>query len=408
MTNLPFFFALRYIAQRKQTPFVNFIFWFSLIGMALGVMALIIVLSIMNGFQSEIKQRYSTILPDIHIKALTPKHDINKILALLSPNDSISPTLYNRGSIQYDDDTQLIEIHAIEPKKDKYVVDLYKQITLGSMKNLQQFNIILGTSTAARLGVSIGDKVKLTIPKINITPLGIFPRQRSMHVIALFESNTDKDSELAFIHLNNAKKLFKVNDTNQYRIRLDDTSTGQLKAKEWQQQLNANNWQITHWQQPMKALFSAMAMEKRLTGLMLSIIIIVAAFNIVSGLFMIVANKRADIAVLRTLGASKSIISRIFLYQGLTIGVTGTAIGALIGSLCALYLDNLMIWLQTQFGFSIFDPNVFYISAIPSIWLWQDFILTISGAIAIAIISSIYPAIKATTISPAESLQYNH
>ncbi len=402
-TPLSFFIALRYITSRKHTPFVNFIFWFSLIGMALGVMTLIIVLSIMNGFQSEIKARYQQILPDAHIRDKNNRSiDIHQLQTPLIA--ALSPTIQSAALLQSEQDSQIINLHAIDPELDTAIINLTQQLVLGSIHNLSQYGIAIGVGVATKLGVGIGDSVTLTIPRLSITPLGAFPRNKKMTVTALIESNTDQDNNLAIMHLENAKRLFKTKVISQYRIKTNPSENSAAITQKLQNTL-PENLTITHWQEPMQALFAAMSMEKRMTGLMLLIIVIVAAFNIISGLIMIVTNKQSDIAILRTLGASASSIGLTFITHGLLIGTLGIGIGAVIGTVIANYLGPLMQWLQLQFGYSLFDPNVFYISSLPSIWQFNDFVTIIIVALSINILSSLYPAWKATQISPSASIQ---
>ena len=437
---LSFFIGLRYVVERGQRRFVSFIFWFSLIGMTLGVTALIVVMSIMNGFNHEIKDRFLTILPQgtfSYIPAANlltaPNTYPNKepelwretanILLQNKEIEAVSPSVNSMAILQSDDALLPIQLHGINPISDQQVVDLQATLVLGSLDHLSDYGIVLGHITTQQLGLRIGDRVQVTIPKVNITPLGLFPRVRNMTLVAIFESNSEMDSKLAFIHIDNALKLLRQKQITQLRVKTSDPDNNQVILAKALQQLNnlpssqksfaaqaKNNqhpWQVEPWQQPLFSLFQAMQMEKRITGLLLAIIVMVAAFNIISGLSMMVADKRSDIAVLRTLGASSKIIGQIFLVQGLLLGWSGIILGAIIGSLLSVNINSIMIWLQSTFGLTVFDPNVFYISVLPSIWRWQDFIIIVAGAAITSVVFSVFPARHAAKISPSESLLYH-
>ena len=420
---LSFFIGLRYIIERRERRFVSFIFWFSLIGMTLGVTALIVVMSIMNGFNHEIKGRFLSILPHGTFSAsitgppnATVQPQWRAIAQQIQQNSdivSVSPSISSVAMLQSEGTLLPIELHGIDPLLDQDVVDLQSALVLGDLEQLPNYGIVLGRITAQQLGLRIGDQIRVTVPKINITPLGLFPRVRNMELVAIFESNSEMDSRIAFIHISNALILLRQQHIQQLRVKTNDPDDNlailnkALRQIQQSSQATTATWQVKPWQQPLSSLFQAMRMEKRITGLLLAIIVMVAAFNIISGLSMMVADKRADIAVLRTLGASSQMISYIFLVQGLILGWSGIFLGAVIGTLLSMNINSIMLWLQSTFGLTVFDPNVFYISVLPSIWQWQDFITIILGAAITSVIFSIYPARYAAKISPSESLLYH-
>lgn len=408
---LPLSIAFRYITERKQRRFVSFIFWFSMIGMALGTCILILVVSIMNGFSEEIRWRFLTVLPHATLSLPEGTKEWRRLAGQLPAIDGViaaSPSLLTTAILHSPNQLQAIDIQAIEPEWERAVVDLEALIIAGDLSQLDQYGIALGDIAAANLGLYLGDSVQLTVPKMNLSPLGLIPRSRSMRLVAIFRSGSEIDQKVGFIHLDNAQTLLqRPGQATALRLLTRDPNNNQPVLKEALQYLHQNDsrqWQAIPWQRPLQPLLQALLIEKYTTSLLLFIIIVVASFNIFSGLVMLVADKSTDIAILRTLGASTTTIGSIFLSQGLLIGSCGILVGGLIGSILSLYINDILLGLQYLFGFTFYDPEVFYISLLPSSLHWDDLLLIIIGSFAVTILASLYPALKAAQTSPSKIL----
>ncbi|HEY7772363.1 MAG TPA: FtsX-like permease family protein, partial [Marinagarivorans sp.] len=255
--------------------------------------------------------------------------------------------------------------------------------------------------------VSVGDKLTLTLPEVAVTPAGVFPRSRRFTVAGLFDTGAQSDQTTILIHIHDAQKLLRLGDKTQgLRVRTDDIYRAPQVLAELAKKLDQPA-KVQDWSQTQGHLFQAVKMEKTVVGFLLGIIIAVAAFNIVTSLVMMIAEKRGDIAVLRTMGLTSRGVVAIFMVQGLTLGVVGVALGAACGIVGALYISEVVAALEQFFNVQVFDPSVYFVTRLPSEWRLHDSLVVCTGALAVSIVASVYPAYRASQIAPAEALRYN-
>ena len=411
--NLPLFIGLRYTRSKRREGFVSFISGFSLFAMALGVMALIVVLSVMNGFDREIKSRLLMVVP--HITGTSAQGvsaaDIDDLRhSLLGQQSSVvevTPLAQSFVMLSYQSQQLGLMMQATDPDWPSAAL-LQQQMLSGHVEQLRagEFGIILGSQVARRLGVFVGDKLQLTLPKVSVTPAGIFPRIKSFVVTGIFQVGAQVDSSVSFVHQSDARKLLQLGERYQgVQLSLGDAYQADSWLANNAQLLEGINWRT--WTQSMGTLFQAMRMEKLVVSLLLSVIIAVAAFNIVASLVLMVADKRSDIAVVRTLGASAGLVIKVFMVQGLAVGFMGIFVGTVLGCLLAVFIGDIVSFIETFIGVYLFDPSVYLISALPSRLLASDVALVVLSAAAISFLATLYPAWRAGQVLPAEALRYD-
>lgn len=410
LKNLPLFIGLRYTRAKRRNQFISFISTFSLLGMTLGVMALIVVLSVMNGMDREIKQRILSVVPHgfmDHTDGLTDWSETAAKLRTLPGIEGAAPYLEGQVMVSFDGMMDGVQLYGILPSEESRISIIDKQMILGSLEQLQpgEYGIVMGRILASRLMLTTGDKVVLTSSDINLTPMGVFARSRSFTLVGIFEAGAQVDATVAFVHLQDAQKFFKKKRPQGLKIKTANMFDSANILSNAATQLGAG-YQAKDWSQTQGSLFAAVKMEKIVVTALLMIIVAVAAFNIVSSLVLMVADKRSDIAVLRTLGLSARQVMMIFMVQGISVGVAGIFVGACLGSLIALNLENIMSFFELMSGWQIFDPEIFYIVQLPSVLLWQDLVLVCSTAFLLSLLATLYPAYSASQIQPAEALRY--
>ncbi|TNE80244.1 MAG: lipoprotein-releasing ABC transporter permease subunit [Gammaproteobacteria bacterium] len=411
--NLPLFIGLRYIRSKRRNGFVSFISLLSFIAMALGVMALILVMSVMNGFDREIRERILSVVP--HASLVTPQgvRDWQVLGELALKDDSVqafAPFIEGYGLLSSDTASQGILLHGIDPLWEKNVSPIADHMLVGELALLQpgEYGIVLGNLLARALDVIRGDHVVLSLPELNVTPAGIFPRFKRFRVLGVFQVGAQVDSGMAFVHYRDAQKLYRMTDlVSGVRLRVDDPYVVDSVAQRLREKLEGGP-EVKTWTGEMGNLFQAIEMEKKVVGLMLAAIVAVAAFNIVASLTLMVADKRRDIAVLRTLGSESKTITQIFRVQGSAVGLFGVITGAVLGCLLALCIADLVNWLEQHLGFQVFDPNVYFISELPSRLMWQDVLLISTLGLVLSVLATLYPAYRAGQVLPAEALRYDH
>lgn len=412
--NLPLFVGLRYTRSKRREGFVSFISGFSLCAMALGVMALIVVLSVMNGFDREIKNRLLLVVP--HATVSRPEgFNVAEIANLTSQimADSnilaVVPMVQSFVMLSYDTEKIGVMLQGIDPQWST-VEPLRENMLSGFLEKLApgDFGVVLGSQVARRLGVFVGDRIQLTMPKVTVTPAGIFPRIKTVTVTGIFQVGAQVDSSVIFVHEQDARKLLQQTDRFQgMRLQLAEP----YGADEWIRQTGLQllpdaKWRS--WADSMGTLFQAMRMEKVVVSLLLSVVIAVAAFNIVASLVLMVSDKRKDIAVIRTLGATSGTVMRIFMVQGLAVGSIGILAGTILGCLLAYFIGDIVSFIETVAGVYIFDPTVYLISALPSKILLSDLAIVLGSAFIISFLATLYPAWRAGQVLPAEALRYDH
>ena len=411
--NLPLFIGLRYTRSKRREGFVSFISGFSLFAMALGVMALILVLSVMNGFDREIKSRLLQVVPHITgtplggVSAAEIANLRGQLLSSDSPVISVTPLAQSFVMLSFESQQTGVMMQAMDsdwPSASK----LKDHMVSGYVEQLQpgEFGIILGSQVARKLGAFIGDKVQLTVPKVTVTPAGIFPRIKSFVVTGVFKVGAQVDASLSFVHQQDARKLLQLGDRFQgVQIQVDDAYQADSWLSNNSHILPAANWRT--WTQSMGTLFQAMRMEKLVVSLLLSVIVAVAAFNIVASLVLMVADKRKDIAVVRTLGAPSSLVIKVFMVQGMAVGLMGIFVGTVLGCVLAYFIGDIVSFIESVLGFYLFDPSVYLITALPSKLVFADVAKVVASATAISFLATVYPAWRAGQVLPAEALRYD-
>ena len=407
--------GLRYTRAGKRSgrnSFISFISLISMAGIGLGVAALIVVLSVMNGFQKEVTDRMLSVLAHVEIfdasGAMPDWHAAAKEAHQNPEVIGAAPFVETQGMLVRDDVLRPAVVRGVLPEQEPNVSDVAKQTRIGSFNALQPgaYNIVLGIELARALHVNLGEKVTLALAQGQPTPAGVLPRLRSFTVVGIFEAGHNEfDSALAFVHLADGEKLLRMDAPMGLRLRLQDmnrapevaralksTMSGDLIMRDWSK-LNAN------W-------FAAVQTEKRMMFIILTLIIAVAAFNLVSTLVMTVTDKQADIAILRTLGSSPRSIMKIFMIQGALVGILGTAIGVGMGVLVALNIDVIVPFIEHLLGVQFLSKEIYYITAVPSDLRWPD-VFKIGGvAVVLAFVATLYPSWWAARVKPAEALRY--
>ncbi len=403
--------GLRYVRAKRKNQFISFISLFSMIAMALGTMALIIVLSVMNGFDGEIKRRILSVVPHGFVEGKYAIEDWQPLIPQLQKQPAVlavSPYADSFAMLGYQGRIQSVELQGVVPELVSQVTEIDGLVTRGTLQSLspREFNIVLGGVLAEQLGVSLGDKVVATLPELSITPAGVFPRVKRFTVSGIFYSGAQMDQRLALIHIKDAQILLRLGESIEgYQLKLTDPYHASELMSEIADTLD-EGLGVKDWSQTQGGLFQAVKMEKRLVSLLLMVIIMVAALNIVTSLVLMVADKRKDIAVLRTLGMKSSHIMAIFVAQGSFVGIIGVVFGVVLGCLLALNISDLIAYFESLFNSAVFDPNTYYITTIPSTLLWQDVLIITSSAVIMSIVASLYPAYRAAQIAPAEVLRY--
>jgi len=416
-TGLPYelFVGLRYTRAKRKNHFISFISMTSMVGIALGVAALIIVLSVMNGFQAELRSRILGVASHIEITENTNKLSNWESLAEqvdAQPNvEASAPYVMAQGMLSYGQAVQGALVRGVLPNQENAVADLGKNMREGQLSDLVsgEFNIILGADLAYSLGVNVGDKVVLMAPQGQFTPTGVIPRIKQFNVVGLFQIGMyEYDAGLALIHIEDAAKLYRMGDkVSGLRLKINNLFDAPAMTAELSDKLTPlGAYYITDWTQQHANFFKAIQLEKRVMFIILTLIVAVAAFNIVSTLVMAVTDKRADIAIMRTLGASPKSIMQIFIIQGALIGIIGTFFGAILGIVIALNIDTIIPFIENLFHVQFLSKEVYYISELPSKLEWNDTITIVMVSIVLSLIATLYPSYKASKINPAEALRY--
>lgn len=416
---LPFelFVGMRYTRAKRRNHFISFISMTSMIGIGLGVAALIVVLSVMNGFQEELRSRILGVASHLQItgpnNALSNWQEISDAVQPSSHVIGTAPYIMAQGMLSNGQAVQGAIIRGVLPSEEGKVSDLATHMRAGQLADLKagEFGIILGAELAQSLGIVLGDKVVLMAPQGQFTPTGVVPRIKQFTVVGLFQIGMyEYDAGLALIHMDDASKLYRMADNvSGIRLKLDDLFLAPEVSRDLAARLSNQSQALylTDWTQEHANFFRAVQMEKRVMFIILALIVAVAAFNIVSTLVMAVTDKRADIAIMRTFGASPRSIMAIFMVQGALIGLLGTVIGAGFGVLIALNISTIVPFIEHLFHVQFLAKDVYYISELPSHLLWGDVVTIVLMSFVLSLLATLYPSWKASQMNPAEALRYD-
>lgn len=409
---LALFIGMRYTRAKKQNHFVSFISLSSMLGIGLGVMVLITVLSVMNGFDEEIHKRFFGMAPEITISGqdnrLTNWHILEEKIITVNGVKAIAPFVGGQGLLTHEGQVVPLILTGIDPKEEQRVTHLHDKLIAGDMANLKDFGIILGRGLADNLGLMLGDKVTIMIPQASVTPAGLIPRFKRFKIIGIFSAGSgfNFDTKLSFINLYDSQKLFQLgNDISGLKLKIDQV----YQAPELSEKLAniiGEEYQVGNWTEQFGAFFQAVKMEKTMMFLILMLIIAVAAFNLVSSLVMVVNDKQAEIAILRTIGATPSTILYIFIVQGLMVGIVGTGLGLIGGLVLASNATAIVNSLQAFFNIQVLSSSIYFVDYLPSKILWQDIWQVCVIALLMSFVATIYPAWRASKTMIAEALHY--
>jgi lipoprotein-releasing system permease protein len=409
---LPVFVGLRYSLAREHSFFVSFITWVSLLGVAIGVAALITVLSVMNGFESELRERLLSLSAHATLTAGgAPITDWQDRLGQLKGAPGLTgaaPFLDSDAMLRRQSSMSGAIVRGIDPKLEAGVSSIADNMREGKLSDLQPglYRIILGRILAYQLQVGAGDSVVVMIPG-NAGNGSFVPRLQEFEVVGIFEVGLQEhDSVLALVNLSDAEALRGLIGPTGFRLRFDDVLKAPDLARLAAQRLKPG-MQVRDWTQENEAYFRAVRIEKTMMGLILLLIVAVAVFNIVAALVMVVNDKRTDIAILRTLGLSPRGVLAVFMTQGVLIGWIGTLLGVSLGLALALNVDVIVPFLESTLGFHIMDPDVYYLSAIPSEVHPPDVVRIAIAALLLTLVATVYPAYQAARTQPAEALRYD-
>jgi lipoprotein-releasing system permease protein len=384
-----------------------------MLGIALGITALITVMSVMNGFQKEVRARILSVTS--HIQIMGFEDGLKEWPTVLDAVKTrkgvvgVAPFVNGQGLLAIGQSVRGVGIRGVDPAQEIAVSDIGRDVVVGKLNDLRagEYGIVLGNQLARALGVNVGARIQLITPQGTVTPTGMVPRLRSFTVVGVFSSgHYEYDLNLALIHIKDAQVLFRLNDNvSGIRVKIEDTNQARDMARDMQQDLKIDGY-VQDWTQQNATYFRAVEIEKRMMFIILTLIIAVAAFNLVSTLVMVVRDKHPDIAILRTLGAAPGIIMRIFVVQGAIVGVIGTLLGVIGGVLLALNIGTVVSTVESVFGFRVLSPEVYFLTSLPSDLKWPDVWITAVISLVLSLFATLYPSYRASKVNPAEALRY--
>lgn len=415
LSKLEWFIALRYLKSKRREKFISITAVFSFIGILLGVATLIVVMSVMNGFREELVSKIVGI--NAHITVFLKydskyqyKEIINKIKNIDNV-DKVNSIIENQVMITNEEKAVggLVKgINLVDLKNKKEIYNNIKTKNNEIINNFDDSSIILGKQLANSLGAEIGDNIKIISPEINTTIIGVIPKIKTYKIISTFSSGAyEYDSMIAFIPFTMAQKQFNYkNSAGSIEIFLKDSSSANRTLIDISNTLEKYDFSIVDWKEANSSLISALNVERNVMFLILTLIILIAVFNIISSLIMLVMDKNKQIAILKTIGVNNFSIMKIFFICGTIIGVLGTTIGTIIGTLFAYNIENIRHFLENMFGLDLFNPTIYFLSQLPSKVYISDIIIVSSMSILLSFLATIYPAYKASKTNPAEILRY--
>jgi lipoprotein-releasing system permease protein len=405
--------GLRYIRSGRSSRFVSFISALATVGIALGVAALIIVLSVMNGFQKEVRDRMLGVLSHLEVISL-PERNVDWPAVDETLNDhskvlATAPFVAGQAMLSAGDQIRGVMVRGVDPAREPTVSPALSELVAGELGSLEpgRFGLVMGRDLALALNLSLGDSVMMVTADPASGPAGVLPRMKAFQLVALFSSgHFDYDSSLVFIHQTDASRFFRNQVTEGLRARLSDMHEALFVRIELEPKVPPGAI-VRDWTLENRNWFAAVQIEKRMMFIILMLIIAVAAFNLVSMLVMTVMDKRSDIAILRTVGASRGSVMAIFVIQGAFLGLLGVGFGLLLGVLGAVYIDSIVATVEQAFGFQLLPKGIYLIERLPSDLQWKDVLVIGPTALVLSFLATLYPSWRASVIDPAEALRYD-
>ncbi len=412
------FLGLRYTRAKQRNHFISFISLVSILGIALGVTVLITVLSVMNGFDQQIINKIFKLADQITVvnqaQPMTAWQPLRKKIMQQQEVIAAAPFVSGQGMLSHQGIVQPVLFKGVDPKLEKTVSALPDHMLSGKFSDLnhQRFGIILGDQLAGRLGVWPGQKVTLIVPKADFSPLGIVPRFKRFTVIGVFHAKGgfNLNSGVAFVSIKDAQALLQMGTgVTGLRLKVQHLFQAPAIARQLAHCLNTqvgHDYRVSNWTQQFGALSHAIQMEKTMMFIILILLVAIAAFNLVSTLVMVVTDKRAEIAILRTMGATPGLIMRIFIIQGFSVGILGCLLGIIGGVLLSLNITAIVSWIEVTFGVQLISASVYFVNFLPSHLVWQDVWHVSLLSLLLCLLATIYPAYTAAKILPAKALRY--
>ncbi|GLQ86974.1 lipoprotein-releasing ABC transporter permease subunit [Dyella flagellata] len=410
---LELFIGLRYVRAKRRNQFISFISTVSIVCITISVMALITVMSVMNGFDYQLRSRILGAISDATVSAIQPGESVQNWQYAMQ---QVKANPHVRGAAPYVEIQSFLQgqrssgaiVRGVDTAQEPNVSDINKHMVAGSFDSLKpdSWNIVLGKDLALQLGVNVGDKVTMIVPELRATPLGSVPRIRGFRVSGIFEVGMEEfDSGLGVISLGDAEKLKSLAGPTGIRLKLDDLYNAQPVARQLADTLG-QVYGVTTWMDSHANFFTAIAMEKHVMFIILSLIILVAVINLISMLMMLVTDKQADIAILRTLGSTPRSIMGMFMVQGVLVGFVGIGFGVGLGSLLSWRLPGIVKFIEHVTGVTFLSPDVYYISEVPSRLDWHDVVGVSLVTFLFSLLATLYPAWRASRTQPAQALRY--
>ena len=421
--NYEFFVSIRHLSARKSQKFISLNSWISMVGVGLGVMALIVVIAVMSGFSNDLRDKIlgtnsHVVVSNINQTTVENYSSILEKILSVAGVTAAAPFIINQVMLINGDRVSGVVVRGVDPEKEGTVSDLEKNMIIGSILDLKvnlpfledkknRTGIILGKELSRKMGVVVGDVVSMVSPVSRITPVGLIPRMKLFKVVGVFESGMyEYDANLSFVLLKSAQKFFSMKDAvSGVEVRVDDIEQAGNIATAIQKKLGFP-YHARDWMSMNKNLFSALKLEKIVMFIILILIIFVAAFNIISTLFMLVMEKAKEIAILKSMGASRKSIIKIYSYQGLIIGLVGTFLGCAAGFIIVPNLNEIVGFIESVFGIVAFPSDIYYLDRLPSEIQYMDSFLIVIFSIAICLVASLYPAWRASKLDPVDGLRY--
>ncbi|WP_344932579.1 lipoprotein-releasing ABC transporter permease subunit [Zhongshania borealis] len=405
--------GIRYFRRASGNDrFLSLVSWFSLLGMLIGVVSLIVVMSVMNGFERELQQRVLSVVPHGYIEGpqrrLANWQNYANTLADNPQVSGVAPYVGGKAMLAVFKRLRGVSLYGINPEQERAVSAVSEHMIAGEYLSGDpgQYQIIIGDILARQLGVNIGDGVTVILPKVTVTPFGLFPREKEFTVSGVFSAGAQLDGSSAFIHIGDAQRLYQLgDDVEGLRLQLTDMFAAPQLLPMLAAQLPQGSVPVS-WSDSQGSLFQAVKMEKQMVRLLLLFIVLIAAFNIVSILSMAVSAKRGSIAVLRTMGSTPGSIMAIFIVYGMATGLIGLGLGLLIGVPLAQHVGDVVAFIEQLSGMQLFNPQVYFITHLPSHLLWSDVVIVSSFALLLSLLATLYPAWQASRVQPAEALRY--